>query len=153
MSAYTIAVNGVDQTVDAAPETPLLWILRDNLALTGTKFGCGLGQCGACTVHVDGRAVRACMTQVSTVGRAPVTTIEGVAAAPRWQPLLAAWTTEDVPQCGYCQPGQIMSASALLAHTPRPTSSQIDAAMSGNLCRCGTYRRVKQAIVRAAAAR
>jgi len=151
MPRYTITVNGTQRTVDAVPNTPLLWVLRDAFAMSGTKYGCGLGQCGACTVHLDGRAVRACMTPIAGVGLARVTTIEGLAAAPSGQSLLDAWVAEDVPQCGYCQPGQLMSASALLARTPRPTSEQIDAAMSGNLCRCGTYTRIKRAIVRAAA--
>lgn len=150
MARYTITVNRVLRTVDVAPNTPLLWVLRDSLALTGTKFGCGLGQCGACTIHLAGRAARACMTPISTVGSAPVTTIEETATTPAGTRLLAAWTAEDVPQCGYCQPGQVMAASALLARTPRPTSQEIDSAMSGNICRCGTYVRIKRAITRAA---
>jgi aerobic-type carbon monoxide dehydrogenase small subunit (CoxS/CutS family) len=127
-----------------------MWVLRDSLGLTGTKYGCGLGQCGACTVNLNGRAARACVTPISEVGSAPVTTIEETATTAVGTQLLAAWIAEDVPQCGYCQPGQVMAAAALLARTPRPTSEQIDSAMSGNLCRCGTYPRIKRAITRAA---
>jgi aerobic-type carbon monoxide dehydrogenase small subunit (CoxS/CutS family) len=142
-------VNGAEQTVDVAPDTPLLWVLRDALGLTGTKFGCGLGLCGACTVHLDGRAVRSCSTPVSEADGHQVITIEGLSPA-HPHPLQAAWIAEEVPQCGYCQPGQIMAAAALLATTPRPTEAEIDAAMAGNLCRCGTYVRIRRAILRAA---
>lgn len=142
-------VNKVSEMVDVSPDTPLLWVLRDVLNRVGTKYGCGMGVCGACTVHVDGRAVRSCITPVSEVGDRPVTTIEGLEADER-HPVQAAWEALDVPQCGYCQAGQIMSATALLAHTPQPTDAEIDAAMSGNLCRCGTYTRIRQAIHHAA---
>lgn len=148
---YTLTVNGRRQTVDVAPDTPLLWALRDTLALTGTKFGCGVAQCGACTVHLSGRPARACVTPVSSVGEAAVTTIEGL-SPDESHPVQRAWIAEDVPQCGYCQAGQIMSAAALLAATPSPTDAQIDAAMRGNLCRCGTYVRIRAAIHRAARA-
>jgi aerobic-type carbon monoxide dehydrogenase small subunit (CoxS/CutS family) len=148
MPAYTLTVNGRAQTVDAAADTPLLWVLRDNLGLTGTKFGCGIAQCGACTVHLDGAATRSCVVPISTVGAKRVTTIEGLAAN-RSHPVQQAWIAEDVPQCGYCQSGQVMTAAALLARTPRPTDAQIDAAMT-NICRCGTYQRIRAAIHRAA---
>jgi len=144
-------LNGKPQTVDLAPDTPLLWVLRESLELTGTKFGCGIGICGACTVHKDGTAIRSCITPVSAVSGAKIVTIEGLAANAD-HPVLRAWIAEEVPQCGYCQPGQIMSAAALLAKTPKPTDADIDAAMSGNLCRCGTYQRIRRAIHRAAAA-
>jgi isoquinoline 1-oxidoreductase subunit alpha len=142
-------LNGRPQTVDADPDTPLLWVLRDSLSMTGTKFGCGIGICGACTVHKDGAAIRSCITPVSAVSGAKIVTIEGLAANAD-HPVLQAWIAEEVPQCGYCQPGQIMSAAALLAKTPKPTDADIDAAMSGNLCRCGTYQRIRRAIHRAA---
>ena len=145
MASFRITVNGKQLSVDADPETPLLWVLRDHLGLTGTKFGCGWGLCGACTVHLDGEAVRSCRTPVSQVGAAKVTTIEGL-SPDRSHPVQKAWIAVDVPQCGYCQSGQIMSAAALLAKTPHPTDTQIDEAMAGNLCRCGTYLRIRQAI-------
>jgi aerobic-type carbon monoxide dehydrogenase small subunit (CoxS/CutS family) len=144
-----INVNGKAVEVDVDPETPLLWVLRDTLGLTGTKFGCGMALCGACTVHLNGQAVRSCQVQVSAVGDQPVTTIEGL-SADRSHPVQQAWIEHDVPQCGYCQSGQIMSASALLATTPKPNDADIDAAMSGNICRCGTYQRIRSAIRRAA---
>lgn len=150
MSKYTLHINGEPRNVDAAPETPLLWVLRDSLGLVGAKFGCGAGHCGACTVHVNGVPTRACMTPVSTVGRKQVTTIEGLAANAA-HPLQQAWLELDVPQCGYCQAGQIMTAAALLANNPGPTDADIDDAMAGNLCRCGTYLRIREAIHHAAA--
>ncbi len=145
----TININGSDRSVDVDPATPLLWVLRDTIGLTGTKFGCGMALCGACTVHLDGQPVRACVTPVSAVGTAKVTTIEGL-SADRSHPVQKAWIELDVPQCGYCQSGQIMSATALLAANPQPTDTDIDAAMSGNICRCGTYQRIRAAIHRAA---
>jgi isoquinoline 1-oxidoreductase subunit alpha len=144
-----LRINDVVKTVDVEPDTPLLWVLRDTLDLHGTKYGCGMGLCGACTVMVAGQAVRSCLTQVSSVVGKPVTTIEGLSADGS-HPVQVAWEKIDVPQCGYCQAGQIMSASALLARTPHPTDAEIDAAMSGNLCRCGTYPRIRQAIHEAA---
>ena len=145
-----INVNGSTRTVDVPPDMPLLWVLRDVLGLTGTKFGCGIAQCGACTVHLDGAAVRACMTPVGAIGKRAITTIEGVGASPAGSRIQRAWVELDVVQCGYCQPGQIMSASALLAANPAPTDAQIDAAMAGNLCRCGTYVRIREGIKHAA---
>ena len=142
---YSLTVNGQTHTVDAPAQMPLLWVLRDALKLKGTKFGCGVGQCGACTVQLDGVAVRACQTPVSAIGAKKVTTIEGLSADGS-HPLQKAWLELDVPQCGYCQAGQLMSAAALLARTPNPTDAQIDNAMNGNVCRCGTYMRLKQAI-------
>lgn len=142
---YSLTVNGQTHTVDAPAQMPLLWVLRDALKLKGTKFGCGVGQCGACTVQLDGVAVRACQTPVSAVGAKKVTTIEGLSTDGS-HPLQKAWLELDVPQCGYCQAGQLMSAAALLARTPNPTDAQIDNAMNGNVCRCGTYMRLKQAI-------
>jgi len=150
MVSFRLSVNGTPRTFDADPETPLLWVLRDTLGLTGTKFGCGKGLCGACTVHLDGDATRSCITAVSAVGSQRVTTIEGLAASPN-HPLIRAWIAEQVPQCGYCQPGQIMHAAALLARTPDPTDAQLDDSMSTVLCRCGTYQRIRRAIRRAAA--
>jgi isoquinoline 1-oxidoreductase alpha subunit len=144
-------VNGTRHDIDVPGEMPLLWVLRDTLGLTGTKFGCGLGQCGACTVHVNGAATRSCMTPASTAVGKQVTTIEGLSATSS-HPLQTAWVAEQVPQCGYCQSGQIMTAAALLAKTPKPTDAQIDAAMTGNICRCGTYQRIHRAIQRAAKA-
>lgn len=146
-----LTVNGAASTVDVPPDTPLLWVLRDVLNVKGPKFGCGEGLCGACTVLVGGEAVRSCMTQVGTVGDKPVTTIEGL-SADGLHPVQVAWEALDVPQCGYCQAGQIMSAAALLKKTPHPTDAEIDAAMSGNLCRCGTYTRIREAIHEAAGA-
>jgi len=145
----TLNVNGTDRPVDVDPETPLLWVLRDTIGLTGTKYGCGMALCGACTVHLDGQPIRSCVTPVGTVGAAKVTTIEGL-SPDRSHPVQQAWIELDVPQCGYCQSGQIMSASALLAENPKPTDTDIDAAMAGNICRCGTYQRIRAAIHRAA---
>ncbi|HXH24743.1 MAG TPA: (2Fe-2S)-binding protein [Vicinamibacterales bacterium] len=144
-----LEVNGRRHEVDVSPDMPLLWVLRDVLGLTGTKFGCGLGQCGACTVHIDGAAVRSCLTTASAAAGRKITTIEGLSPTSS-HPLQQAWIAEQVPQCGYCQSGQIMSAAALLAKTPKPTDEQIDAAMAGNICRCGTYQRIRRAIHRAA---
>ena len=145
-------VNGSRHDLDVSPEMPLLWVLRENLGLTGTKFGCGLGQCGACTVHLDGAAVRACTTLAKAAAGKTVVTIEGLSPTSS-HPLQVAWVAEQVPQCGYCQSGQIMSAAALLEKTPRPTDAEIDSAMSGNICRCGTYQRIRRAIHRAAGQR
>jgi isoquinoline 1-oxidoreductase subunit alpha len=142
---YTLRINGQSKTVDVAAEMPLLWVLRDTLSLKGTKFGCGVGACGACTVHVNGMAVRSCQTQVSTVGNREVKTIEGLSPDGS-HPLQKAWMDLDVPQCGYCQAGQLMTAAALLAIMPNPTDADIDSAMTGNLCRCGTYVRIRKAI-------
>jgi isoquinoline 1-oxidoreductase subunit alpha len=146
----TFTLNGVRKTVDVPDEMPLLWVLRDVLGMTGTKFGCGMAQCGACTVHLDGNAVRTCILPVSEVAGKSVTTIEGLGTPEHLHPVQAAWVAENVPQCGYCQSGQIMSASALLAHNPHPSDEDINTAMSGNLCRCGTYSRIRKAIHRAA---
>ncbi len=149
---YTLTVNGQSRSVDVAPETPLLWVLRDSLELAGTKYGCGVGQCGACTIHLNGEATKACMTPVSTVGRKKVTTIEGLApSADKLHPLQQAWCELDVAQCGYCQAGQLMTAASLLKDTPKPTDEEIDGAMAGNLCRCATYMRIRAGIKRAAA--
>jgi len=145
----TFRVNGKSTTVDVAPDMPLLWVLRDVLDLKGTKYGCGVAQCGACTVHVKGVATRSCVLPVSAVRGAEITTIEGL-SPDGTHPLQRAWEELDVPQCGYCQAGQLMSAAALLARTPKPTNAEIDAAMNGNLCRCATYLRIRQAIHRAA---
>jgi len=145
----SLTVNGAPVSVDAAPDTPLLWVLREHLGLTGTKFGCGAALCGACTVHVDGRAVRSCVTTLASVTGAAVTTIEGL-STDRSHPLQRAWIAEQVPQCGYCQSGQIMQAATLLASNPNPSREQIVAHMDGNLCRCGTYTRIVAAIERAA---
>jgi len=145
----SLEVNGKKYDVDASPDMPLLWVIRENIGLTGTKFGCGLGQCGACTVHVDGAAVRSCSTPLSTVAGKKITTIEGLSPSST-HPLQTAWIAEQVPQCGYCQSGQIMSAAALLAKTPKPPDAEIDTAMTGNICRCGTYQRIHRAIKRAA---
>jgi aerobic-type carbon monoxide dehydrogenase small subunit (CoxS/CutS family) len=149
MAEIGLDVNGTLQTASVDPATPLLWVLRDTLDLTGTKFGCGMGLCGACTVHLDGEAVRSCQTQVGTVGSRKVTTIEGL-AADRNSAILRAWIGEQVPQCGYCQSGQIMQAAALLAKNPSPSDDDINTAMAGNICRCGTYQRIRRAIRRAA---
>ena len=147
--AFTLNVNGQSTTVDVAADTPLLWVIRDVLNLKGTKYGCGIGQCGACTVHLGGRAVRSCQTPVSAVGNQKVTTLEGL-SADGTHPVQIAWQDIDVPQCGYCQAGQMMSAAALLAKTPKPSDKDIDSAMNGNLCRCGTYLRIRKAIHKAA---
>ena len=146
---YMLSVNGKSTSVDVPADTPLLWVLRDVLNLKGTKYGCGIGQCGACTVHLGGKAVRSCQTPVSSVVGAPIITVEGLSADGS-HPVQRAWMEIDVPQCGYCQAGQIMSAAALLAQKPRPTDADIDEAMTGNICRCGTYLRIRQAIHRAA---
>jgi aerobic-type carbon monoxide dehydrogenase small subunit (CoxS/CutS family) len=150
MTAVKFTLNGKPQTLDAIPAMPLLWVLRDTLGMTGTKFGCGMGLCGACTVHVNGQPVRACLTSISSVGGKQVTTIEGL-SADRTHPVQQAWIEEDVPQCGYCQSGQIMTAAALLTKTGAPTDADIDEAMRGNICRCGTYDAIRRAIHRAAA--
>jgi aerobic-type carbon monoxide dehydrogenase small subunit (CoxS/CutS family) len=149
MAMVTLTVNGATRSLDVPIDTPLLWALRDTLGLTGTKFGCGAAQCGACTVHLKGAPVRSCQIPVSAVQGAEITTIEGLSADTS-HPVQRAWLAEQVPQCGYCQSGQIMSAAALLARTPQPTDEQIDHAMSGNLCRCGAYSRIRAAIHRAA---
>lgn len=148
--SYTIKVNGSERTVDVDGETPLLWVLRDVLDLKGSKFGCGMGLCGACTVHVNGTPVRSCVTPVASVGQAAVTTIEGIGENAVGQKVQAAWLEQDVMQCGYCQAGQIMSATALLSKNPKPSDQDIDDAMSGNLCRCATYVRIRAAIKQAA---
>jgi len=149
--AISLKVNGKSRTVDAAPGTPLLWVLRDHLGLTGTKFGCGAAQCGACTVHVNGEPTRACVTPHDSLADAEIVTIEGVSGAAA-EAIRNAWIAKDVPQCGYCQAGQIMSATALLAQKPKPSDGEIDAAMAGNLCRCATYNRIRSAIRAAAKA-
>jgi isoquinoline 1-oxidoreductase subunit alpha len=143
-------INGKAVQVNATEDTPLLWVLRDHLGLTGTKFGCGMALCGACTVHVDGKALRACVIPISTVAGKKITTIEGVGASATGKAVQDAWLSLDVPQCGYCQAGQIMSAAALLQSVPKPSDADIDAAMSGNICRCGTYPRIRAAIKQAA---
>jgi isoquinoline 1-oxidoreductase alpha subunit len=148
--AYKITVNGESRTVDVDSDTPLLWVLRDELDLKGSKFGCGAGLCGACTVHIDGEATRSCITAISELGTRAVTTIEALARDPVGRRLQEAWLALDVMQCGYCQAGQLMSATALLARTPRPNDQQIDEAMGGNLCRCATYTRIRAAIKQAA---
>jgi isoquinoline 1-oxidoreductase subunit alpha len=147
---FVLHVNGQQHSMDVPADMPLLWVLRDIVGLTGTKFGCGVAQCGACTVHLDGRAVRSCVLPVSAVGAKAVTTIEAVGKTPSGQKIQQAWLDVDVVQCGYCQSGQIMSAAALLARTPDPTDGDIDAAMSGNICRCATYIRIRAAIKQAA---
>jgi isoquinoline 1-oxidoreductase alpha subunit len=148
--AFTISVNGSPRSVDVDGDTPLLWVLRDVLGMTGTKFGCGMALCGACTVHVDGVATRSCSTAVEDIGDSEVTTIEAIGATPAGAAIQKAWLDREVVQCGYCQSGQIMSASALLASNPDPTDADIDEAMSGNICRCGTYVRIRHAIKQAA---
>ena len=145
----TFVVNGAEAHSEQPADTPLLWVLREELGLTGTKFGCGIAQCGACTVHLDGQPVRACVTPLSAVGTRAIVTIEGV-SGPVADAVRTAWTQLDVPQCGYCQPGQIMAGTSLLKTTPHPTDADIDAAMSGNICRCGTYPRIRAALKRAA---
>ena len=148
----TLNINGENRTVDATPDMPLLWALRDLLGLTGTKFGCGIAQCGACTVHLDGKPVRSCMLPIGSIGHRTITTIEAIGNTPAGASVQKAWLDLEVVQCGYCQSGQIMSAAALLASTPNPDDDDIDAAMSGNICRCGTYVRIRAAIKRAAKA-
>jgi len=145
----SLNVNGKTHSLDVPPDMPLLWAIRDSVGLTGTKFGCGIAQCGACTVHVDGQPTRSCITAIEAVKGKKITTIEGLSANGN-HPLQKAWIAEEVPQCGYCQSGQIMSAAALLAAKPKPSDTDIDAAMSGNICRCGTYQRIRRAIHRAA---
>lgn len=146
----TLNVNGQMHDVDAPPDMPVLWVLRDLVGLTGTKFGCGIAQCGACTVHLDGAAVRSCVLPVGAVGNRAITTIEAVGATPAGQKVQAAWRQLDVVQCGYCQSGQVMQAASLLAENPHPTDADIDAAMAGNICRCGTYNRIRAAVKLAA---
>lgn len=149
MAQFTLNVNGQSRTVDVTPDTPMLWVLRDSLGLVGTKYGCGIGECAACTIHLDGKPTRGCLTPVSTVGQRKVTTIEGL--DPRgMHPLQKAWCELDVPQCGYCQAGQIMTAAALLGSNPRPTDDDIDRAMDEHLCRCNSYTRIREGIKRAA---
>lgn len=150
MAKFLLTVNRARHQVEVAPETPLLWVLRDTLGMTGTKYGCGLGLCGACTVHLDGLAVRSCQTIVSSVGAKEVTTIEGLARDGSLHFVQRAWIEEQVPQCGYCQSGQIMQAASLLRQTPRPTVDEINRAMAGNICRCATYQRIRRAVRRAA---
>jgi isoquinoline 1-oxidoreductase alpha subunit len=150
---YELNINGEKHSVDVPADMPLLWVLRDVVGLMGTKFGCGIAQCGACTVHIDGRAVRSCVLPASAVGGGAITTIEGIAATPSGKKVQQAWLDVDVVQCGYCQSGQIMSAAALLGQTPDPTDADIDGAMSGNICRCGTYVRIRAAIKQAATGR
>jgi isoquinoline 1-oxidoreductase subunit alpha len=147
--AFAIKVNGKQESVDVDGDTALLWVLRDILGMTGTKFGCGQALCGACTVHVDGAPIRSCITSIDSIGSSEITTIEAVGATPAGARIQKAWIDQEVPQCGYCQSGQIMSASALLASNPHPTDSDIDDAMSGNICRCGTYLRIREAIKQA----
>ncbi len=149
MAKYSLKINGKIQQIDVDPSTPILWVLRDHLNMPGTKFGCGMAMCGACTVHLDGNAVRSCSLPVSAVGKGAITTIEGISADAS-HPVQKAWLEHDVAQCGYCQGGQIMSAVALLKSNPKPTDEDIDNAMSGNICRCGTYLRIKEAIKTAA---
>ncbi|HXB76848.1 MAG TPA: (2Fe-2S)-binding protein [Bradyrhizobium sp.] len=148
--AFTVSINGSPRSVDVDGDTPLLWVLRDVLGMTGTKFGCGMALCGACTVHIDGNATRSCITTIDNVGDSKVTTIEAIGTTPAGAKIQKAWLDREVPQCGYCQSGQIMSASALLASNAHPSDSDIDDAMSGNICRCGTYGRIREAIKLAA---
>lgn len=150
MSQHALNINGQVRTVDVADDTPLLWVLRDHLDLVGTKYGCGMGLCGTCTVHVDGQATRSCVLPVGSLGSSKIVTIEGLTTDGQLTPLQKAWCDHDVAQCGYCQAGQLMSASALLASTPKPTDADIDAAMAGNICRCATYTRIRSAIHAAA---
>ncbi|MBO0329421.1 MULTISPECIES: (2Fe-2S)-binding protein [Flavobacteriaceae] len=149
MATFTLNINGTKQEVDVDPSTPVLWVLRDHLNLVGTKYGCGIAQCGACTIHLNGTATRACMLTVSSVGNSEITTIEGLSEEGD-HPVQKAWLEVDVPQCGYCQAGQIMTASALLEKNPNPTDEEIEMAMNGNICRCGTYTRIKKAVKLAA---
>ena len=149
MATFKLNINGIEQEVDVDPSTPVLWVLRDHLNLVGTKYGCGIAQCGACTIHLDGTATRACMLTVSSVGNSKITTIEGLSEEGD-HPVQKAWLEVDVPQCGYCQAGQIMTASALLKKNPNPTDEEIEMAMNGNICRCGTYTRIKKAVKLAA---
>jgi isoquinoline 1-oxidoreductase subunit alpha len=151
--AFTVNINGSPRSVDVDGDTPLLWVLRDVLGMTGTKFGCGVALCGACTVHIDGAAIRSCITTIDSIADSKVTTIEAIGATPPGAKIQRAWIDHEVPQCGYCQSGQIMSASALLADKPNPTDTDIDDAMSGNICRCGTYVRIREAIKLAAQAK
>lgn len=146
----SLTVNGVERQIDADPDMPLLWALRDLLKLTGTKYGCGIAQCGACTVHLDGQPVRSCVTPVSAVGNAKIRTVEGLSGEAATHPVQQAWIELDVVQCGYCQSGQVMAAAALIEQNPAPTDADIDAAMNGNICRCGTYPRIRAAVKRAA---
>jgi len=146
----SLDINGKQYAVDVSPDVPLLWVIRENVQLTGTKYGCGMAQCGACTVHVDGEAIRSCVTPVSTVAGKKITTIEAVGTTAAGKAVQEAWIAEDVPQCGYCQSGHIMQAAALLAKNPKPADADIDIQVSGNLCRCGTYPRIRKAIHRAA---
>jgi isoquinoline 1-oxidoreductase alpha subunit len=148
--AFNININGSSHSIDVDGDTPLLWVLRDVLGMTGTKFGCGIAQCGACTVHIDGAATRSCITTIDSIGKSAVTTIEAIGRTPAGQKIQQAWLDREVVQCGYCQSGQIMSASALLAANPHPTDADIDDAMAGNICRCGTYPRIRDAIKQAA---
>lgn len=149
MAKYNLKINGKARQVDVDPSTPMLWVLRDSLNLVGTKFGCGMAQCGACTIHLDGNAVRSCVLPVSAIGKSAITTIEGLSEKGD-HPVQKAWLEHDVAQCGYCQTGQIMTATALLKNNPNPSDADIDTAMSGNICRCGTYLRIKDAIKSAA---
>jgi isoquinoline 1-oxidoreductase subunit alpha len=146
----TLSINGTPRQVDVDPDTPLLWVIRDVLGMTGTKFGCGMALCGACTVHLDGQPIRSCVTPVESIGRRRISTIEAIAQTPVGRQVQKVWTIKEVPQCGYCQSGQIMAATALLRDNPAPTDADIDAAMSGNVCRCGTYVRIREAIKQAA---
>ncbi len=150
MAQFTLQVNGTEHRVDVASDTPVLWVLRDTLEMTGTKYGCGAGLCGACTIHLEGEAIRSCITPVSVAAGKPITTIEGLSQSGS-HPVQLAWIAEDVPQCGYCQSGQIMQAAAFLAKTPHPSEQEIVDAMNGNLCRCGTYHRIRRAVARATA--
>ncbi len=149
MATYTLNINGKKQEVDVDPSTPILWVLRDHLNLVGTKYGCGIAQCGACTIHLDGKATRSCVLTVSSIGEQKITTIEGLSEKGD-HPVQKAWLEVDVPQCGYCQAGQIMTASALLETNPTPTDEEIETAMNGNICRCGTYLRIRKAVKMAA---
>ncbi len=148
MAQFSLQVNGSTRQVDVAPDTPVLWVLRDHLNLVGTKYGCGIAQCGACTIHLNGNATRACQVQVSMIGNSEITTIEGLSENGE-HPVQQAWLEEDVPQCGYCQTGQIMTAVSLLKNNPNPSDKEIELGMSGNICRCGTYTRIKKAIKKA----